>query len=99
MPKSSQGLTLKERIYKNLKNKLVHTEGDIGLNKAHIQQTYYYGIIYFNFLKIHDKVNAVAHKHWTPLSGPTKSPLGTRKNIKRGKPQSPGPFLTIGGFA
>lgn len=40
VPKNSQGLTLKERIYKNLKNKLEHTEGDIGLNKAHIQQTY-----------------------------------------------------------
>lgn len=41
----------------------------------------------------------MAHKHWTPLSGPTKSPLVTRKNVKRGKPQSLGPFLTIGGFA
>lgn len=33
------------------------------------------------------------------MSGPTKSPLGTRKNVKRCKPQSPGPFLTIEEFA
>lgn len=86
---------LVERAHKQLQEQIDRWGGvvHVSLSKAHPQHLINMALFTLNFLKIDDKGNTAAHKHWAPLLGPTRLPLVAWKDVVTGKCQSPAPLL------